>query len=406
MTTPAPATPLLDLARQGIDEIAAIRRDIHAHPELGFQETRTSALIRERLAGWGVTEIAALAGTGLVATIRGKRPSNRAIGFRADMDALAMTEGNGFAHASKHPGRMHACGHDGHTSMLLGAAQKLARNPDFAGTVHLIFQPAEEGLGGAPAMLKDGLFEKFPCDRIFGMHSYPELPLGRFGTRTGPLLAASGRWVVTLTGPGGHGGAEPHKSADLTVIAAGLILGLQTVVSRNIAASDAAIISLGHIAAGSPKTLSVMPAELVMGGTMRAFTLETQALLERRIREMAELHAQTHGAQAAVEIWWIAGPTLNEAEATQSALAAATAAVGAEQVDPAIPLCTGGEDFSFMLRERPGNFILIGNGSREGDGGGNLHTPRYDFNDEALPYGIAYWLSLVNVELDGRLGQA
>lgn len=395
---------ILGLAREAVEEIVAIRRDIHAHPELGFEEHRTSGLIAEKLSEWGLTEIAQVGGTGIVATIRGKRPSNRVIGFRADMDALAMGETNRFPHASVYAGRMHACGHDGHTAMLLGAARKLAADPDFAGTIQLIFQPAEEGGRGAPAMLKDGLFSRFPCDRIFGLHSWPNWPVGTFGTRSGPLMAASGRWVVTLAGPGGHGGAAPHRSADLTVIAAGLIQGLQTIISRNVAATDQAIISVGHISAGDAKALNVMPSELVIGGTLRAFDAEIQDLLERRIREMAELHAKTHGATAHVEAWWNAIPTITDAEATESAVAAAAMVNGDGCIDDRIPLTTGGEDFSYMLSERPGSFVFLGNGVRQGDGGGALHTPTYDFNDDSLAYGVAYWLALANIELDGQFG--
>lgn len=403
--TISPGNALLELARDGAEHIAEIRQDIHAHPELGFEETRTQALIRDKLGEFGITDVEELAGTGIVATIHGNRPSNRAIGLRADMDALSLQETNGFPHASTVQGKMHACGHDGHSSMLLGAARKLAADPDFAGKVHLIFQPAEEGRGGALKMVKEGLFSRFPCDRIFGMHSWPGLAVGSFATRSGPMMAASGRWIVTFTGPGGHGGADPHRTPDLSVVAAGLTLGLQTIVSRNVAATDQAIISIGHIHSGDPNALNVMPARLVMGGTMRAFTVETMQLLERRIREMADLHARSHGAGVQTEIWWNAMPTINDTVATQSAAAAAANVAGAAQVDTHMPQTTAGEDFSFMLREREGNFIALGNGTRTGDGGGGLHMPTYDFNDLAIPYGIAYWLSLVNGELDGKYGK-
>lgn len=397
-----PDSGLLALARKGVDEVRAIRRDIHAHPELGLEEVRTSALVAKQLAEWGVANVTPLAGTGLVATITGDRPSDRVIGLRADMDALALQEANTFAHASRHPGRMHACGHDGHTAMLLGAARRLAENPDFAGTVHLIFQPAEEGRGGAAKMIGEGLFERFACDRIYGLHSYPELPLGRFGTRTGPLMAASGRWSVTLSGDGGHGGAGPHLTQDLSVVAAGFISGLQAVVARNVSAFDPAVISVGYIRAGSSDALNVLPSELVMGGTMRAFDSATQSLLDARISELAELHARSQGASHAVEVRWDSVPVVNEAEATATAVEAAAGLVGAGNVDPNQPQTSAGEDFSFMLRECPGNFMFLGNGSHDGEGGGQLHTPNYDFNDEALPYGIAYWLALVASELGGR----
>lgn len=402
-----PATGgLLKLAAEHVEELTAIRRDLHAHPELGFEETRTSALVAEKLGEWGIKNVTRMAGTGLVATISGTRPGSRTIGLRADMDALALTEANSFGHVSRHPGKMHACGHDGHTTMLLGAARALAANPDFAGTVHLIFQPAEEGRGGAERMLEEGLDEKFPCDRLFGMHSAPELPVGTFATAVGPLMAASGRFEVTFRGQGGHGGAGPHLTQDLTVAAASYILALQTVVSRNVSAFEPAIISVGHIHAGSPEALNVLPSELVLGGTMRAFSTETQQLVEERIRALAELHAAANGATCTVGAHWGSVPLVTDAEATASALKAAAALGHGVNVDPDGPRTTGGEDFAYMLEKRPGSFMWLGNHSenRPGGGGGQLHTPDYDFNDAALPWGVAYWLSVVNTELDGQLG--
>ncbi|MFA7461252.1 MAG: amidohydrolase, partial [Trueperaceae bacterium] len=236
ISVPATTPGLLRLASEGLEELVAVRRDLHAHPELGFEEVRTSALVAAKLAEWGVTDVTPLGGTGLVATVRGSRPGGRAVGLRADMDALALEEANGFDYSSTHPGKMHACGHDGHTTMLLGAARLLASNSDFAGTVHLIFQPAEEGRGGAAKMLEEGLFDKFHCDRIFGMHSAPQMAVGEFGTTTGPMMAASGRWTVTFLGSGGHGGAGPHLTQDLTVVAASYIQALQSVVARNVSA--------------------------------------------------------------------------------------------------------------------------------------------------------------------------
>lgn len=395
---------LLNLAAERISEMVSIRRDIHAHPELGFEEERTSRLVAGKLADWGITEVTPLAGTGLVATITGERPGSRVIGLRADMDALALEEANGFEYSSRHPGRMHACGHDGHTSMLLGAARILATDRDFAGTVRLIFQPAEEGRGGALRMLEEGLFEKFPTDRIYGMHSAPQLPLGEFGTRTGPMMAAAGRWNARFYGAGGHGGAGPHLTQDLTVVAAAYINALQAVVSRNVSALEAAIISIGHIEAGSAEALNVLPSELLMGGTMRAFSSETQELLTRRIAELARGAAQLHGATAEVESWWGSVPVITDSAATDTALAAARQLVSPDTVTDQVEVTTAGEDFSYLLEQRPGNFMWLGNGSHDGPGGGQLHTPLYDFNDEALPLGIAYWLSLVNEELDGNLG--
>jgi amidohydrolase len=395
---------LLDIANRHIAEITAIRRDIHAHPELGFEETRTAALVAARLRGWGVDVTDGIATTGVVGTIRGKRAGRGAIGLRADMDALAMSETNTLPHASTVPGRMHACGHDGHTAMLLGAAQALAEDPDFAGTVHLIFQPAEEARGGAEAMLAAGLFDRFPCDRIFGLHTYPAMPLGSFGIRPREMMAASGRFEVCFTGTGGHGGEGPHRAADLSVVAAHFLLALQTIVARNVPPLEPAVVSVGHVAAGSSEALSVIPAELRIGGTMRAFSPEVQQLLETRIEACAQAQAAAEGAAAHVRCWWLSVPVVNDPGATATAVDAARAVVGESTVDDALQPITAGEDFCYLARRRPGAFMLIGNGRHAGDGGANVHSPRYDFNDAALPLGIAYWLSVVNRELDGRIG--
>ncbi len=397
---------LLDVAKDHLDEIVAIRRHIHAHPELAFHEMRTAELVASKLQQWGVEVAVGIAGTGVVGTIRGRRAGVRSIGLRADMDALPICESNAFAHTSSVPGRMHACGHDGHTAMLLGAAQALAANPDFEGTVHLIFQPAEEGGGGAIAMLDESLFSRFPCDRIFGMHTYPVLPLGTFGIRKNEMMAASGRWVVRFTGPGGHGGATPHLAVDLSVVTAHFLLGLQSIIGRNVSPVEAATISPGHISGGDPKALSVIPAEIQVAGTMRAFKPEIQQLLEERITAHAEAFARSEGAGVDVKCWWLTTPLVNDPDTTVSALAAAVDVVGADAANGEIPLLTAGDDFAYMMRQRPGAYMLIGNGNHDGDGGGQVHTPHYDFNDDALPYGIAYWISVVNRELDGRLGAA
>jgi len=389
----------LQRASSGLEEIIAIRRDIHANPELGFEETRTADLVSERLASWGIEFQTGIGQLGIVATIRGRNPDRRSIGLRADMDALAMTESNSIPHASRHVGKMHACGHDGHTAMLLGAARHLAKKPDCEGTVHLIFQPAEEGRGGALAMLEDRLFERFPCDRIYGLHSYPTMPVGSFGTRPQAFMAASGRWQVTFRGSGGHGGMTPHLAADLTVVQANFVLGLQSIVSRNVAPLETAIISVGHIHAGDPNAMNVMPAELKISGTMRAFSPGTQALLVARIGEMAQAQAQLAGAKAEVKCWWNAAPVVNDPQAVHAAARAASRVAGGDAVNTQMTQLTAGEDFSWMLQQRPGAFVFIGNGRRIGDGGGHLHMPNYDFNDDALPYGIAYWLSLVEEEL-------
>ena len=377
-----------------LPELVAIRRDIHANPELGFEETRTAALVAAKLREWGIETTEGVGRFGVVGTIRGKRPGQGAIGFRADMDALALTETTGLPYASQNHGRMHACGHDGHTTMLLGAAKLLADNPDFAGTVHLIFQPAEEGRGGAKAMLEDGLFDRFPCDAVYGIHNMPGHPLGKFAIRKGPLMAGSGRWRATFRGTGGHGGNSPHLATDVTVSMAMYIQALQTIVSRNVSSIDSAVVSVGHIAAGSPDALNVMPSELKIGGTMRAFTNEVQELVDRRIKELANICAAAQGTTAEVEQWWNAAPTINHDRETDVAIAAARTVAGDAMVDPDTAPVTGGEDFSFMLQKKPGAFIFLGTGTDHA-----LHTPLYDFNDATIPHGVAFWLGLVQQEL-------
>ena len=387
-----------------LPELTAIRRDIHAHPELGMEETRTAALVAERLRGWGLEVTEGVGRLGVVGTLRGRRPGQGAIGLRADMDALALTERTGLPYASAHAGRMHACGHDGHTTMLLGAAQALAEAPDFAGTVHFIFQPAEEGRGGAEAMLADGLFERFPCDAVYGMHNMPGMPVGSFATREGPLMAASGRWTVTFRGTGGHGGNSPHLASDITVAQAVFIQALQTIVARNVPASEGAVVSVGHIAGGAPEALNVMPSELLVGGTMRAFTPRIQALVERRIGELAQQAAAMVGATAEAKLWWNTVPLINHPRETQAMLAAARAVAGDARVDAATTPVTGGEDFAYMLRDKPGGFVFIGNGTAPDGQVHELHTPLYDFNDAALPHGIAFWVGLVRQELGVSAG--
>jgi hippurate hydrolase len=379
--------------------LTAIRRDIHAHPELGFEETRTAALVAATLRGWGLEVTEGVGRLGVVGTLRGRRPGQGAIGLRADMDALALTERTGLPHASVHEGRMHACGHDGHTTMLLGAAQLLAEAPDFAGTVHFIFQPAEEGRGGAEAMIADGLFDRFPCDAVYGMHNMPGIPVGSFATREGPLMAASGRWKVTFRGTGGHGGNAPHLASDITVAQAVFVQALQTIVARSIPASEGAVVSVGHIAGGAAEALNVMPSELLVGGTMRAFAAPVQALVETRIRDLADQAAAMVGATAETVLWWNTVPLVNHGRETQAMVAAARALAGEARVDAATTPVTGGEDFAYMLREKPGAFVFIGNGAGPDGPAHGLHTPDYDFNDAALPHGIGFWVGLVRQEL-------
>ena len=388
------------LARH-LPQITAIRRDIHAHPELGFEETRTAALVADKLRELGIEVTEGVGRLGVVGTLRGRRQGQGAIALRADMDALALTERTGLPYESTHAGRMHACGHDGHTAMLLGAAQILAEAPDFAGTVHFIFQPAEEGRGGAEAMLQDGLFERFPVDAVYGMHNMPGIPVGAFATRPGPLMAASGRWKVTFRGTGGHGGNAPHLASDITVAQAIFIQALQTIVARNVAATDSAVVSVGHIAGGAVEALNVMPSELLVGGTMRAFTPPMQALVERRITELAEQSAAMVGGSAEVTTWWNTVPLINGARETEAMLSAARAVSGDAQVDADTTPVTGGEDFAYMARAKPGALIFLGNGDGTDGPAHGLHTPDYDFNDAALPHGIGFWVRLVGQELGG-----
>ncbi|WP_338663192.1 M20 aminoacylase family protein [Pararoseomonas sp. SCSIO 73927] len=395
-----------DTARAAIKalqpELTAIRRDIHAHPEMGMEEVRTSRLVADTLRGWGLEVTEGVGKFGVVATLKGQLPGQRAIGLRADMDALAIEEATGLPHASTVKGTMHACGHDGHTTMLLGAARHLSQNPDFGGTVQFIFQPAEEGRGGAKAMLADGLFERFPVDAVYGLHNEPGLPVGQFATRTGPALAAADRFTVTFRGTGGHGGAAAHLSTDVTVLQAQFVLALQTIVSRNIAAVDTAVVSVGAIHGGSMESLNVMPAELVLGGTARSYTPAVRDTIERRMGELAQALASAFGCSAEVSYRRGTSPLVNHAEQTEVAKAAAGALVGAGSVEGDAPLVLGAEDFSSMLEARPGAFMFMGNG-----GGGatseGLHTPNYDFNDEAIPYGVGYWVSVVEQEL-GSVG--
>ena len=383
-------------------ELTAIRRDIHAHPEMGMEEVRTSALVAETLRGWGLEVTEGIGKYGVVATLKGRRPGQRVIGLRADMDALAITETTGLPHASTNPGVMHACGHDGHTTMLLGAARMLAEDPDFGGTVHFIFQPAEEGRGGAKAMLADGLFERFPVDAVYGLHNKPNRPLGTFAIRSGPLMAAGDRWVVTFRGTGGHGGSTPHLATDVTVLQAQFIMALQTVVARNVSAIDAAVISVGAIHGGSMASTNVMPAEMVIGGTARSFTEAVRDTMERRLRELATGLAASFGCSAEIEYLRRGTALANHAEQTAIAARAAVAVAGAERVDDNADPVTGGEDFSLMLKARPGAFMFMGIGAG-GPSSEGLHTPTYDFNDDAIPHGVAYWLALVEQEL-GSVG--
>ena len=379
-------------------EISAIRRDIHAHPETGFEEVRTAGIVAEKLREWGVEVTEGVGGTGVVGRIVGELAGQRAIGLRADMDALNIVEQNGFAHVSQNSGKMHACGHDGHTAMLLGAARYLSEHRAFGGTVNLIFQPAEEGLGGARRMVAEGLFERFPCDVVYGMHNMPGLAVGEFAIRPGPMMAAGDRWEVIFRGTGGHGGATPHLSTDVSIVQAHFVLALQTIIGRNIPAIEPAVISVGFIGGGARRSTNVMPAEMVVGGTSRSFSEATRDIMERRMRELAATLAAAHGCTAEVTFNRLGRALVNHAEQTEVAIKAASSVVGATKVDGQTKPITGGEDFTEMLQRKPGAFIFIGNGI-EGSGAEGLHTPKFDFNDDILTLGASYWVSLVREEL-------
>lgn len=380
------------------DELTAIRRDIHAHPETSFEETRTSALVAGKLREWGVEVTEGVGGTGVVGTIRG-RPGNRAIALRADMDALNIVETTNLPYASTIPGKMHACGHDGHTTMLLGAARRLAEKRDFSGDVHLIFQPAEEGGGGAQRMIAEGLFDRFPCDAVYGMHNGAGTPVGQFKLRSGPMMAAADFFTVTFRGTGGHGGSTPHLATDTTIAQAHFCLALQNVIGRNIPATEPAVVSIGSIHGGFASSPNVMPSEIVITGTARTFSDSAQDMMERRLTELAHAHAAAQGCTAEVSYGRYTRVLVNDAEHAATLARAAESLVGAEAVNANAPPITGGEDFADMLRVKPGAFIFIGNGVQPDGSFHSVHTPNYDFNDDILTLGAGFWVNLVRQEL-------
>jgi len=375
------------------EELTNWRRDIHAHPELGFEETRTANLVADKLESFGIEVHRGVGRTGVVGVLRAGR-SKRTLGLRADMDALPIQEGNTFAHRSVHAGRMHACGHDGHTTMLLGAAKVLAETRAFDGTVNFIFQPAEEGLGGARAMIADGLFERFPCDAIFGMHNRPSLPVGAFAVRSGPMMAGGGFFDIRISGKGAHG-ARPETGVDPVIVAAHIATALQTIVSRNVSPVETAVVSVTRIQGGD--AYNVIPESAVLGGTVRAFTHAVMARVEEGLRRIAKGVAEGLGARADVEMRWLFAPTVNDAVQAEVAAGVCAALVGVEHVDRDPPLIMASEDFSYMLEQVPGCYINIGNG--EGETSCEVHNPAYDFNDHALPLGVSFFVRLVETRL-------
>jgi amidohydrolase len=370
-------------------DLTAIRHALHATPELGFEEHATAELVVRQLERYGVDEIhRGLGKTGVVGVIRGRTTgSGRTVGLRADMDALPLAEENGFAHRSTVPGRMHACGHDGHTAMLLGAARWLAETRDFDGTVHLIFQPGEEGYAGARAMIEDGLFERFPCDTV---------EPGTIAVKPGPIMAAADRVTITIEGKGGHG-AHAYLAIDPVVVAAHVITAAQTIVSRNVGPLDAAVVSLCSIQAGHPAAMSVIPREAVITGTVRSFRAQTQDLIEARLTQLAESVAVGFGATASVHYERMYPATVNTADEAMFGAEVAEELVGAGRVIRDLDPSMGAEDFSFMLQQRPGAYFRIGQGGAES--GCFLHNPRYDFNDEILPLGAALFVRLAERSL-------
>jgi len=371
------------------DEFVALRRDIHRHPELGLHEERTSELVAQRLQAWGYEVHHGLATTGVIGTLR-RGQGTRRLGLRADMDALPIQETNTFAHASGRPGLMHACGHDGHTAMLLAAARHVAESVDFSGTLHLIFQPAEEHPGGAKIMIEQGLFERFPCDAVFAMHNMPGHPAGHLVLRDGATMASSDDVTITLRGQGGHG-AMPHRATDVVVAAASIVMALQTVVSRNVDPQQTAVVTVGAVHAGQAN--NVIPAEARLELSVRALDREVRDLLEQRIRALAVAQAQSFGVRADVDYRRDYPVLVNTTAETELARQVALELLGPDRVTLQGAALTGSEDFAAMLEHCPGSYLLIGNGA--GEGSCMVHNPGYDFNDEILPVGAAFWSLLV-----------
>ncbi|WP_145144026.1 M20 aminoacylase family protein [Roseomonas gilardii] len=381
--------PVLNRIAEFHDEMTAWRQDFHRHPELAYEEVRTSGIVAEKLREFGCDEVVTgIAKTGVVGVIHGQQPGE-GIGFRADMDALPILEETGLDYASTVPGKMHACGHDGHTTMLLGAAKYLAETRNFAGTAYVIFQPAEENFGGGDAMVKEGLFERFPMKRVFGIHNWPSLPAGQFAWKVGPIMAAVANITITVTGKGAHG-AMPHNGNDPIVIAAQIVSALQSIVARNVEPVEAGVVTIAHITGGH--TFNVIPEVVRMQGTARWFKPEIGDLLERKVREIAGGIAAAFGASAEVDFQRAYPATVNEAESTRLAAEAAAVVVGEGRVIEVEKPTMGGEDFSFMLNVKDGSYLFLGGGRTGHDP--NVHHPLYDFNDEILPVGASYFATL------------
>jgi hippurate hydrolase len=388
------AMPIVNRVADLHDEITEWRRDLHAHPELQYDVHRTAGSVSERLKSFGCDDVVAGIGrTGVVGVIRGRKPGAKVIGMRADMDALPIEEATTVAYKSTAPGKMHACGHDGHTAMLLGAAKYLAETRNFAGTAVVIFQPAEEGGAGARAMMDDGLFDRFGIEEVFGMHNYPGMPIGQFAIRSGPMMASTDTISIDLEGVGGHA-AWPHFGVDTVLVGAQIVNQLQSIVARNVDPLHAAVISICMFQAGH--TDNVIPQQAKLRGTARALSPKVRDLLQKRVREVVEGTARVYGAKA--ELTYTTGyPVLvNEERKTAFAAGVAREVAGKDKVNTDCAPLMGAEDFAFMLQERPGAFIYIGNGNSA-----QLHNPAYDFNDEAIPVGTSYWVRLAETALAG-----
>ena len=381
--------PIINRIAEFHGEMTAWRRDIHAHPETAFEENRTADIVAAKLEAFGIEVHRGLAGTGVVGTLRGAAAGAGVVGLRADMDALHIDEKNAFDHRSRNEGKMHACGHDGHTTMLLGAAKYLAETRNFAGTVHFIFQPAEENEGGGRVMVEEGLFDLFPAQAVYGMHNMPGMPVGTIGAKVGTMMAAADRFDLTVRGKGAHG-AMPHLGVDPVVAAAQIVQGLQTIASRITDPVESIVVSVTQLEAGH--TYNVIPDQAVLRGTTRAFTSEVQATIRPLMLRVAEGIAASAGCSVELDYRTGYPPTVNTAQEVELAADAAEQIVGAANVDRDVTPLMGAEDFAFMLQQRPGAYVWIGNGP--GEGGCTLHNPHYDFNDEVLTIGASYWARL------------
>jgi amidohydrolase len=380
--------PVLNRIADQAGEVAEWRRHLHQYPELLYEVHETAKTVAGKLKAFGCDEVVTGIGrTGVVGVIKGSKPGNKVIGMRADMDALPLDEITGLPYASKVPGKMHACGHDGHTAMLLGAARHLCETRNFAGTAIVIFQPAEEGGAGAKAMLDDGLMTRFNIGEVYGMHNMPGLPIGKFAMRQGPIMAAADRLTIEIEGVGGHA-ARPHFAVDTVLVGAQIVNALQSIVSRNVDPLESAVVSITLFQAGH--TDNVIPQTALLRGTARSLRAPVRDLLEKRIVEVAEGVARLHGAKANVKYSRDYPVVVNDERATDFAASIAREITGEPNVDTRTPPVMGGEDFAFMLEARPGAFIFMGNGDSA-----NLHHPAYDFNDSAIPYGTSYWVRLV-----------